>query len=217
MPDLLGGLAYTWPYYAAIPVCYLIGSIPFGLIVARLAGLGDIRRIGSGNIGATNVLRTGHTALALLTLALDLGKGTAAVAAAGFYGPDFEYIAGLSVVLGHMFPVWLRFQGGKGVATAFGVLFAVSWPVALAAGAAFAIVVAATRIVSVASMIAMIAAPAMLWAMLALQRQETLPYWLPGLPQHVDLMAVIAVLVLVRHHANIRRLMSGKEPRIGKA
>ena len=217
MPDLLGGLAYTWPYYAAIPVCYLIGSIPFGLIVARLAGLGDIRRIGSGNIGATNVLRTGHGGLALLTLALDLGKGTAAVAAAGFYGPDFEYIAGLSVVLGHMFPVWLRFQGGKGVATAFGVLFAVSWPVALAAGAGFAIVVAATRIVSVASMIAMIAAPAMLWAMLALQRQETLPYWLPGLPQHVDLTAMIAVLVLVRHHANIRRLMSGMEPRIGKA
>jgi glycerol-3-phosphate acyltransferase PlsY len=217
MPDLLGGFAYTWPFYAAIPICYLIGSIPFGFLIARAAGLGDIRRTGSGNIGATNVLRTGHKGLAALTFALDVGKGVAAVAVAGIYGPDFEYIAGLSVVIGHMFPVWLRFRGGKGVATSFGVLLTVSWPVALAAAALWALAAAVVRIVSVASMVGAVAAPAMLWGMLALQRDQTLPYWLPGLPQHVDMLVVLAALVVLRHHANIRRLLKGEEPRIGQS
>ncbi len=217
MPDLLGGLAYTWPFYATIPIAYLVGSIPFGFILTRLAGLGDIRTIGSGNVGATNVLRTGNKRLAALTLVLDAGKGALAVFVAGYYGPDFEVIAGLSVVVGHVFPVWLRFRGGKGVATGLGVLSAVSWPVAIAVCAAWVGVAALFRYVSLASMASVIAAPALLWLLLAAQRAETLPYWLPGLPQHVEMLTALAVLVVLGHHANIRRLLKGEEPTIGQS
>jgi glycerol-3-phosphate acyltransferase PlsY len=214
MPDLLGGLAYTWPFYAAIPIAYLVGSIPFGVILTRLAGLGDVRAIGSGNIGATNVLRTGRKGLAALTLLLDIGKGALAVLVAGYYGPDFEVIAGLSAVVGHMFPPWLRFRGGKGVATGLGVLIAVSWPVAVAVCLVWLVVAALSRYISLASMVSVIAAPALLWLMLEAQRGEALPYWLPGLPQHVEMLVGLAVLVVLRHHANIRRLLTGSESRI---
>src|SRR5579885_3795086 len=132
MPGLLGGFDYTWPYYLGAALGYLLGSIPFGLLLTRAAGLGDIRRIGSGNIGATNVLRTGRRGLAAATLLLDAGKGALAVAVAWKFGPSFAAAAALAAVLGHVFPVWLRFKGGKGVATSAGVLLAYNPPVALA-------------------------------------------------------------------------------------
>ena len=215
MPDPLGGFAYTWPLYLAAVIAYLVGAIPFGMIITRLAGLGDIRALGSGNIGATNVLRTGRKGLAALTLGLDGGKGALAAFAAGYLGPDFEVVAGLFVVLGHAFPVWLRFRGGKGVATALGVTAALAWPVALAAAALWLATAALFRYSSLASMAAIVAAPPALMLMLSLQRAGDLPYWLPGLPQHVELFAVLAALVLIRHHANIRRLLTRQEPRIG--
>src|SRR5271154_7533397 len=136
------------PYLPIISVtllAYLIGSIPFGLLLTRLAGLGDIRRIGSGNIGATNVLRTGRKGLAALTLLLDFGKGLAAVLVGAEFSPTLAIVAAVGVVLGHMFPVWLRFKGGKGVATAGGVLMALSWPVGVAAFATWLVVAALFR------------------------------------------------------------------------
>ncbi|NBB83976.1 MAG: glycerol-3-phosphate acyltransferase, partial [Alphaproteobacteria bacterium] len=126
MPDPLGDLSYTWPFWAAAILGYLLGSIPFGLVLTRLAGYGDIRKIGSGNIGATNVLRTGNRALALATLVLDSGKGAIAVLLAGWFGPDLAVLAGGGAMLGHTFPVWLKFRGGKGVATALGTLLAIA-------------------------------------------------------------------------------------------
>src|SRR6185437_6059628 len=131
MPEPLGGFAYTWPYYVAAIGGYLIGSIPFGLVLTRLAGLGDIRAIGSGNIGATNVLRTGRKPLAAATLVLDCGKRALAVLVARAWGPDLAALAMIFATLGHVFPVWLRFRGGKGVATAAGALLAYHWPVGL--------------------------------------------------------------------------------------
>jgi glycerol-3-phosphate acyltransferase PlsY len=215
MPDPLGGIAYSWPLLAAGLFGYLLGSIPFGLLLTRLFGAGDLRAIGSGNIGATNVLRTGRKGLALATLILDAVKGWGAVFAAGFYGPDMAVVAGVGAVLGHMFPVWLKFRGGKGVATVLGVLFAVSWPVAVATCLVWLAVAFLFRISSLSAIVAMIASPFLLWLTLGAQRGGTLPYWLPGEPQHVEMIAVLAVLVLVRHHANIRRLLNGTEPRIG--
>jgi glycerol-3-phosphate acyltransferase PlsY len=126
---------YAWPLVIAAAVGYLLGSIPFGLILTRLAGLGDIRRIGSGNIGATNVLRTGNKGLAALTLFLDGAKGALAAVLGAQFGPDTAWFASLGAVLGHVFPVWLRFRGGKGVATAMGVLLGAAWPVGLLTGA----------------------------------------------------------------------------------
>src|SRR5713226_6546437 len=120
MPHPMGDLTYTWPFYVGAALAYLLGSIPFGLVLTRLGGYGDIRHIGSGNIGATNVLRTGSRALAALTLLLDAGKGAAAVLIARQFGPDMAAIAAIFAFLGHLFPVWLRFKGGKGVATAGG-------------------------------------------------------------------------------------------------
>src|SRR5260221_7258616 len=126
MPHPLGDFSLTWPFLAAAVIAYLIGSLPFGLVLTRLAGYGDIRAIGSGNIGATNVLRTGNKMLALLTLVLDCAKGAFAVLAGTQFGPDIAVIAGAGVFLGHLFPVWLGFKGGKGVATAGGGLLAIS-------------------------------------------------------------------------------------------
>jgi glycerol-3-phosphate acyltransferase PlsY len=201
MPDPLGGFAYVWPYWAAALAGYLIGSIPFGLILTRLAGLGDIRAIGSGNIGATNVLRTGNKGLAAATLLLDGAKGAVAVLLAGRYGPDMAGLAGGGAVIGHIAPVWLGFKGGKGVATALGVLTAISWPVGVLAALTWLGTAVLTRISSLSALIAIAAAPVYAWALAD--------------PQRAQLAAFIAVLVWLRHHENIRRLFKGQEPRIG--
>ncbi len=183
---------------------YLLGSIPFGLLLTRFAGLGDIRGIGSGNIGATNVLRTGRKGLAAATLILDGLKGAAAVLIANLYvDADIALFAGLAAVLGHLFPVWLRFKGGKGAATGLGVLLAASFPVGLAACAVWLLVAALARLSSLATLAAFAAAP-----IVALILEEF------GL---VKLAFTIAVLVFVRHQANIRRLLAGTEPRIGRS
>jgi acyl phosphate:glycerol-3-phosphate acyltransferase len=181
---------------------YLLGSIPFGLLLTRAAGLGDIRTIGSGNIGATNVLRTGRKGLAGATLLLDGLKGVAAVLIAlALAGHEAALWAGLGAILGHLFPIWLGFRGGKGGATGYGVLIAVAWPVGLAAGAIWLIVARLARISSLATLLSFAAAP-ILAALLADS----------GV---VKLALAIAVLVFIRHHANIRRLLAGTEPRIG--
>jgi glycerol-3-phosphate acyltransferase PlsY len=215
MPDPLGGFAYTWPLYATAVVAYLLGSIPFGLLLAKLFKIGDLRQIGSGNIGATNVLRTGRKGVALATLLLDGGKGAAAYFAASFFGPDTGVIAGVAVVIGHMFPVWLKFRGGKGVATTLGVLLAASWPVGLATCIVWLATAALLRFSSLAALVAMIAAPILLWQMLDLQRAGSLPPLWPGEPQHIEMAALLSILVILRHHANIRRLITRTEPKIG--
>ena len=201
MPEPLGGFAYTWPYYVAAIGGYLIGSIPFGLILTRLAGLGDIRAIGSGNIGATNVLRTGSKGLAALTLVLDMAKGAVAVLLGAHYGPDTAVLAGGGAVIGHIAPIWLGFKGGKGVATALGVLTALAWPVGILSAVTWLIVAAVGRISSLAALIAIGAAP--VYAYLLVD------------PQRAELALFIAVLVWVRHYENILRLLKGQEPRIG--
>ncbi|MEQ8396874.1 glycerol-3-phosphate 1-O-acyltransferase PlsY [Thalassobaculum sp.] len=200
MPDPLGSFAYTWPFYAAVALAYLLGSVPFGLVLTKLAGLGDIRNIGSGNIGATNVLRTGRKGLAAATLLLDGGKGGVAVLIAAQYGPDMAVLASGGVLLGHCFPVWLRFKGGKGVATAIGVWLALSWPVGLIACAIWLVVAAVLRYSSVAALVALAVAPLVAWQ-------------IDG-PQYAELGAFIAALVWIRHHENIARLLRGKEGRI---
>jgi glycerol-3-phosphate acyltransferase PlsY len=191
---MIAGLA------AAVVVGYLLGSIPVGLLLTRLGGYGDIRRIGSGNIGATNVLRTGSKKLAALTLLLDFGKGAAAVAIGALWGPLPALGGAAAVVVGHMFPVWLRFRGGKGVATALGVLAMLSWPLALVVFLLWLTVVLLTQYVSLAALIA-----AAVGAGLA--------GFLVGGPSAL-VIAGIAVLVVLRHSANIRRLIAGEEPRI---
>jgi glycerol-3-phosphate acyltransferase PlsY len=201
MPEPLGGFAYTWPYYVAAIGGYLIGSIPFGLILTRLAGLGDIRAIGSGNIGATNVLRTGSKGLAALTLVLDMAKGAVAVLLGAHYGPDTAVLAGGGAVIGHIAPIWLGFKGGKGVATALGVLTALAWPVGILSAVTWLIVAAVGRISSLAALVAIGAAP--VYAYLLVD------------PQRAELALFIAVLVWLRHYENIRRLLNGQEPRIG--
>ena len=182
---------------------YLLGSIPFGLVLTRTAGLGDIRGIGSGNIGATNVLRTGHKGLAAATLVLDGLKGAAAVliAQAMLWNQDTALLAGLAAVLGHLFPVWLRFKGGKGVATGLGVLIAAAWPIGAAACAVWLLVAGLARVSSLATLAAFAVAP---FVALILEEYGV-----------VKLAFTIAVLVFVRHQANIRRLLAGTEPRIG--
>jgi glycerol-3-phosphate acyltransferase PlsY len=181
---------------------YLLGSIPFGLLLTKVAGVGDIRGIGSGNIGATNVLRTGRKGLAAATLLLDGLKGAASVLIARVYvEPDIALFAGLAAVLGHLFPIWLNFKGGKGVATGIGVLIAAAWPVGLAACAVWLLVAATARLSSLASLAAFASAPCV-----ALILEDF---------SVVKLAFTIAVLVFVRHQANIRRLLAGTEPRIG--
>ena len=203
MPDPISW-AFAWPYLLAAAVAgYLLGSIPFGLLLTRLAGLGDVRRIGSGNIGATNVLRTGNKPLAAATLLLDGGKGAAAFLLAGLWGPDMALTAGLAAVLGHLFPVWLRFRGGKGVATTIGTLLAAAWPLGLAVCATWLLVAAVTRYSSLAALLSLAAAPLLAW-------------WIIGDLQVVELAAILAILVWLRHLENIGRLLRGKESRIGR-
>jgi glycerol-3-phosphate acyltransferase PlsY len=185
---------------------YLIGSISFGVIAMRLAGAGDIRKVGSGSIGATNVLRTGRRDLALITLIGDAGKGAAAVLlAAWLVSPTGAAIAGGAAFLGHLFPVWLKFRGGKGVATFFGILFAIAWPVGLGAGLVWIAVAAIFRFSSLAGLTAAIAAP----VVLVLTRRET--------PAALALLIAMAALIFLRHRDNIVRLRKGEEPRLGAA
>ncbi|QJE73121.1 glycerol-3-phosphate 1-O-acyltransferase PlsY [Aerophototrophica crusticola] len=181
---------------------YLLGSIPFGLVLARLAGYGDIRKIGSGNIGATNVLRTGNKPLALATLLLDSGKGgIATLLALWLGGQESALLAAGGSMLGHAFPVWLGFKGGKGVATALGVLLAISWPVGLFACGMWLLTAVVFRISSLSALVALALSPLFGW-------------WWSG-PAVAGLAAFIAVLVFVRHKDNITRLLAGTEPRIG--
>jgi glycerol-3-phosphate acyltransferase PlsY len=191
----------AWVALAALAFGYLLGTIPFGLVVTRLAGLGDIRAIGSGNIGATNVLRTGSKRLAAMTLAGDLLKGTAAVLIAGAFGEAAAMLAGLGAFLGHLFPVWLKFRGGKGVATYLGVLLGLAWPFALAFAAIWIAVAYLSRFSSLSALVASAAVPALLAGF--------------GRPALAVLFLALALLLWVRHAANIRRLLSGTEGRIG--
>jgi len=186
---------------AALVFGYLLGSIPFGLLLTRAAGLGDVRKIGSGNIGATNVLRTGNKKLAAATLLLDALKGTAAVLLAGLIGPDHALIAGLGAFLGHLYPVWLGFRGGKGVATYLGVLVAVAWQGALVFAAAWLAVAFLTRYSSLAALVAAVAVPVALHLL--------------GFGRAAELFVLLSLIVFVKHRANIRRLLSGTESRIG--
>ncbi|MBL27716.1 MAG: acyl-phosphate glycerol 3-phosphate acyltransferase [Rhodospirillaceae bacterium] len=214
MPDPLGGWDYTWPLYLAAFLGYLLGSIPFGYVLTRAAGGVDLRKAGSGSTGATNVLRTGKKGLALATLLLDGGKGALAVYLGARYGPDTQVIAAGGAVIGHIYPVWLRFHGGKGVATTLGVILAISWPVGLAACLVWLVVALITRYSSLSSILAMLSAPLFLWLMLKFQREGMLSPDLPGLPQHVDLLVVLAIVVIVKHHANLQRLANGSESKI---
>ena len=183
-------------------LAYLLGSVPFGMVITRAMGLGDLRRIGSGNIGATNVLRTGNRGAAAATLVLDAGKGAVAVLLArAAVGEDAAQLAALCAFLGHLYPVWLRFRGGKGVATFLGILLALAWPVGLAACATWAATAAVTRISSLAALMA--AALSTLWLFLFHQGQIFL------------LVVVLTLLVYQRHSANITRLRAGTEPKIG--
>ena len=186
----------------ALLLGYAIGSIPFGLLLAKAAGKGDSRRIGSGNIGATNVLRTGSKWLAAATLLLDLGKGFLAVWLARRLFINAEDTAALGAILGHCFPIWLRFKGGKGVATMAGVCFALAWPIGLAYAAVWVGMLAISRISSLSGMSAAVAAPV---------AATILEEWM-----YVPALLVIAAIVLVLHRENIARLRAGSEPRVGR-
>ena len=189
-------------FVAALVFGYVIGSIPFGFLFAWLAGAGDVRKIGSGNIGATNVLRTGNRQAAAATLICDAGKGTAAVLiATSMHGVVAGVFAGLGAFLGHVFPVWLRFRGGKGVATFLGVTLALAWPVGLSAMATWLAVAAVWRISSLSALVAAALTP--IYMMLY------------GTPLQAMLTLILAVFIFALHRENIRRLASGTEPRIG--
>jgi len=202
MPETMSW-ALAWPYFAAAIVFgYLLGSIPFGLMLTRLAGLGDVRKIGSGNIGTTNVLRTGRKDLAAATLVLDALKGTLAVWIAWQWGPNTAILAGLGAFLGHCYPVWLGFRGGKGVATYIGVLIGLDYLAALVFCAIWLLVAVITRYSSLSALLASLSAPAFLW-------------WY-GEGQMAELAILITILIWWKHRQNISRLVSGTESRIGK-
>jgi len=199
--------AQAWPWLIAAWVFgYVLGSTPFGLLLTRMAGLGDIRSIGSGNIGATNVLRTGNKKIAALTVLGDILKGTAAVIIAAYWGLDMALVAGLGAFLGHLYPFWLRFKGGKGVATYVGILLALSWlastPLPLLVFALTWLGTAAIfRISSLAALTAMVVTPLFMW-------------WLGLVPQ-AELIGLISAISIIKHHENIARLFKGTESRIG--
>ncbi len=199
MPDPI-----NWSLALPLFLGYLIGSIPFGLIFTRLAGLGDVREIGSGNIGATNVLRTGKKSLAMATLAADMLKGTFAYLIAEFFfglETNMGLLAGLGAFLGHCFPVWLRFRGGKGVAVYFGILAPVSLKIAFIAASVWLAVAAISRYSSLASLMVAIVTPVSLY--------------LFGFAQAAEIFLVISLIMVVKHHSNIRRLINRQENRIG--
>ncbi|MET3774577.1 glycerol-3-phosphate acyltransferase PlsY [Rhizobium alvei] len=198
----------TWniaavPAIIAAVMGYLSGSVPFGLILTKLAGLGDVRAIGSGNIGATNVLRTGNKGLAAATLLLDALKGTVpALLASHFLGLEGGVIAGLAAFLGHIFPVWLNFKGGKGVATYIGVMFGLNWQMGLLFLLVWIATAAITRYSSLSALVAMVVVPLVQWA--------------AGDHKVAVLAALMSVIAYVKHGANIQRLLTGTESRIGK-
>ncbi len=191
------------PYFlAALAIGYLLGSIPFGLLLTRFAGLGDIRKVGSGNIGATNVLRTGHKGLAAATLLGDGLKGTAAVLLGSLWGPNTALLAALGAFLGHSFPIWLGFKGGKGVATFLGCLIGLKPIVALAFAIVWLAVAFVSRYSSLSSLVASAATPAILWSI--------------GERQMAEMTVVLTLLLWGKHSENIRRLLAGTEGKIGK-
>ena len=186
---------------AALVFGGLLGSTPFGLLLTRAAGLGDIRKVGSGNIGATNVLRTGRKGLAAATLLLDAAKGLVAVLLARYFGPETALAAGAGAVLGHMFPVWLSFKGGKGGATVLGVFLGLSWPIVVVGACVWLLILVSLRYSSAATLLATAAGAASAW-------------WLSPRPVAV-LAALLVVLVWAKHHENIRRLLAGTESKVG--
>lgn len=187
----------------AFAIGYVLGSIPFGLVLTRLAGTGDIREIGSGNIGATNVLRTGRKGLAAITLLCDMLKGAAAVLIVQYYfGKEAALVAGAAAFLGHLFPVWLRFKGGKGVATYIGVLVAVAWPIALAYGGLWLATAFLTRYSSLSALAATAVTPILLW-------------WFDQRPEAL-MFVLLSILIFIMHRANIVRLLAGTESKIGQ-
>ena len=196
-------IEHSWIVLGLVAVlAYLLGAVPFGLVTAKLMGLGDIRQIGSGNIGATNVLRTGNKLAALLTLVLDAGKGAVAVLIARYtLGEDAAQVAGLAAFIGHIYPVYLGFKGGKGVATFLGILLALSFPFGLAACATWLVVALVTRYSSLAALMA--AALSNLWLFYLNQGQI------------LFLVVVLTILIYIRHAANLKRLNAGTEPKIG--
>lgn len=201
MPDITSVAPGLLALIAALS--YLLGSIPFGIVITRVLGLGDLRQIGSGNIGATNVLRTGNKGAAAATLILDAAKGAVAVLIArAWVGEDAAQVAALMSFLGHLYPVWLGFKGGKGVATFLGTLLALDWRVGLACCATWAVVAAISRISSLSALVS--AASATIW-ILVFQDERLLV-----------LILVLTVLVFARHWANLQRLRAGTEPRIGQ-
>ena len=191
--------ANVWLPLAFI-IGYLLGSIPFGLILTRLAGTEDLRSIGSGNIGATNVLRTGRRGLAAATLLLDALKGTVAVVIASYGGAEAAMLAGLGAFLGHLFPVWLKFKGGKGVAVYIGILIGLFWPAAIVFCAVWLITAVISRYSSLSALIASVVTPVFLW-------------WY-GHPTLAELSALLSLLLIYMHRANISRLAAGTEGRI---
>lgn len=201
MSDFFTGQAGVPLLLFALVFGYLLGSIPFGLILTRMAGLGDVRSIGSGNIGATNVLRTGNKKLAAATLVLDMLKGTVAVLIAGIASPEAAIIAGFGAFLGHIFPVWLKFKGGKGVATYLGVLLGLFWQGALIFAAVWLIVAYTSRYSSLAALVAAVIVPIALYIL--------------GVHQIAALFLVLTIIVFIKHRANIQRLVSGTEGKIG--
>lgn len=201
---MIPGFETPLPFLALVAVAaYLLGSVPFGIVMARLFGLGDLRKIGSGNIGATNVLRTGNKPAAALTLILDAGKGGLAVLIARLaFGEDAAQVAGLAAFTGHCFPVFLGFRGGKGVATFLGTLLALWWPAGIAACLTWLAVAAVTRYSSLSALVAAALSPVFAW--------------LTGRPEAVILCLLLSALIFLRHHENIARLRAGTEPRIGR-
>lgn len=182
-------------------LAYLLGSVPFGIVIARVFGLGNLREIGSGNIGATNVLRTGSKPAALATLLLDSGKGAIAVITARLLvGEDAAQLAGLTAFLGHLFPIWLKFNGGKGVATYLGTLLALSFPAGLAACLTWLVIAVLFRFSSLAALFTAVMVPAWLWTLRS--------------PEMIALAVILGALVWIRHGENIRRLLDGSETKI---
>jgi acyl phosphate:glycerol-3-phosphate acyltransferase len=202
MFDSLANLNFSWSLYLCAIAAYLIGSIPFGIVLTKLFRVGDLKAIGSGNIGATNVLRTGRKDLALATLILDAGKGAFATYIAGFYGIDMMIVAAIASVVGHIFPVWLRFKGGKGVATTLGVVLVLNPTIGFLTCLIWLFTAIIFRYSSAASLTASVAAPLLAWEFSTF---------------HImDALIVIAVLVWTRHIGNIIRLVKGTENKIGK-